>query len=58
MPRPYPVADSAKVDCGNCYGQGCGSCDGRGWVETQEGREEREAAEDARADAIRKGEWV
>jgi hypothetical protein len=30
---------------------GCISCSGRGWHETDEGREEREQAEDDRADA-------
>lgn len=57
MTRPYPVADQHKLDCGNCYGNGCLSCNNRGWVESDEGREEREDAEDRRADAIRKGEW-
>lgn len=55
--RKYPVADAHKVECGNCYGNGCFCCGNRGWNETEEGREEREAAEDYRADAIRKGEW-
>lgn len=57
MTRPYPVADQHKADCGNCYGNGCSSCAGRGWIETEEGRESREDAEERRADAIRKGEW-
>lgn len=51
-----PVHDSHKVDCGNCYGMGCIACSNRGWHETTEGREEREAEEDRRADARRKGE--
>ena len=55
--RPYPVADRHKLDCGNCYGNGCASCSNRGWIESDEGREEREDAEDRRADAIRKGEY-
>ena len=57
MTRPYPVAESAKADCGNCYGNGCLTCGMRGWIETEEGRDSREDAEDRRADAIRKGEW-
>ena len=57
MTRPYPVAESAKADCGNCYGNGCLSCGMRGWIETEEGRDSRQDAEDRRADAIRKGEW-
>ena len=57
MTRPYPVADRHKIDCGNCYGNGCGFCSNRGWIESEEGREEREDAEERRADAIRKGEW-
>lgn len=57
MVRPYPVADCHKVDCGSCYGNGCTSCNGRGWHETSDGMEDREEAEDRRADAIRKGEW-
>jgi hypothetical protein len=55
--RRYPVADKHKVDCGTCYGNGCSGCDNRGWIESSEGREEREDAEERRADAIRKGEW-
>lgn len=50
--RPLPVHDAHKVDCPYCYGNGCMPCLGRGWVETAEGREEREAAEDDRADAM------
>lgn len=52
--RKLPVHDDHKVDCGHCYGNGCLYCSNRGWVETEEGREEREAAEDDRADAWRK----
>lgn len=51
--RPLPVSDRHKVDCLHCYGNGCAYCSGRGWFETAEGREEREAAEDDRADAMR-----
>lgn len=51
-----PVADRHKVECGSCYGHGCSGCNNRGWTESAEGREEREAEEDARADARRKGE--
>lgn len=51
--RPIPVRDRHKVDCPNCYGNGCAMCSHRGWFETQEGREEREDAEDDRADAVR-----
>lgn len=51
-----PVADQHKADCPSCYGNGCSDCHGRGWLETAEGREEREAEEDRRADARRKGE--
>ncbi len=51
-----PVADRHKAECGNCYGNGCGSCGYRGWNETEEGRAEREDEEDRRADARRKGE--
>lgn len=57
MHRPYPVADRHKVEHSDCYGNGCWSCGGRGWFESEEGREDREDAEDRRADAIRKGEW-
>jgi len=52
--RPLRVQDRHKVDCSNCYGNGCAYCSGRGWHESAEGREEREAAEDDRADAERK----
>lgn len=48
-----PVADRHKVDCGNCYGNGCGSYGNRGWVETEEGREEREEAEERRGEEMR-----
>lgn len=51
------VPDHHKVECGNCYGHGCRCCMNRGWHESEEGRAEREDAEDRRADAIRKGEW-
>lgn len=47
-----PVID--KVDCPLCYGNGCEMCHNRGWIETEAGREEREAEEDRRADAARK----
>lgn len=56
MTSRLPVADEHKIDCGFCYGNGCGSCGYRGWNESEEGREEREAEEDRRADARRKGE--
>lgn len=52
-----PVAHRHKAECGRCYGNGCSDCGNRGWHETDEGREEREAEEDRRADAKRKGEW-
>lgn len=51
--RPLRVQDCHKEDCARCYGNGCASCSGRGWHETEEGRAEREAAEDDRADALR-----
>jgi len=51
--RRLPVKDCHKAECGSCYGMGCASCSGRGWHETQEGRIEREQAEDDRADAMR-----
>tara|TARA_R110000772_G_scaffold89304_2_gene185123 strand:- start:13402 stop:13581 length:180 start_codon:yes stop_codon:yes gene_type:complete len=57
MVRPCRVSDRHKIDCGNCYGNGCADCCHRGWFETAEGREEREEAEDYRADSIRKGEY-
>ena len=50
----FRVPESARVDHSPCYGNGCPGCDGRGWVETEEGREDREAAEDEAADAARK----
>lgn len=55
--RRFPVADQHKVEHDACYGMGCFACGNRGWFESDEGREEREDAEDRRADAIRKGEW-
>jgi hypothetical protein len=51
-----PVASEHKVECGWCYGNGCGSCGNRGWTESAEGREEREDEEERRDDARRKGE--
>lgn len=54
--RPLPVAASSKIEHDACYGQGCFACENRGWFESTEGREEREAEEDRRADARRKGE--
>lgn len=53
MARRYPVADRHKIDCGYCYGNGCFVCGNRGWTESEEGRREREQAEDDRADAER-----
>ena len=47
------VSDRHKVDCDNCYSQGCAYCGNRGWIETAEGREEREDAEDRAADEAR-----
>lgn len=44
-------------DCWNCYGNGCAACSGKGRVESQRHREDREDYEDRKADAIRKGEW-
>lgn len=52
--RPLAVSDEHKEECSRCYGNGCASCSGRGWHESAEGREEREAAEADRADAMRK----
>lgn len=51
-----PVSPRHMEECGNCYGIGCSNCFNRGWSESAEGREEREAEEDRRADARRKGE--
>lgn len=47
------VSPAHRVDCGNCYGNGCLACGNRGWVETDAGREAREEAEDRRADERR-----
>lgn len=49
----FRVKEEHKEDCGHCYGNGCAMCHGRGWIETQEGREERESAEEDWADAER-----
>lgn len=57
MSRPFPVRDEHKIECDRCYGNGCAGCEHRGWFESADGREEREQAEDDRADAMRKGEW-
>lgn len=48
-----PEDEPDRVDCGNCYGNGCWSCGNRGWVETATGREKREDAEDRRAEDAR-----
>lgn len=42
-----------RADCAYCYSNGCAACDYRGWVETTEGREAREEAEDRKADEAR-----
>lgn len=42
-----------RVDCGNCYGNGCSSCGGKGAVETPAGREAREEWEDGAYDRAR-----
>lgn len=47
------IRDEHKIDCPNCYGNRCAQCSYRGWFESKEGREEREAAEDDAADAAR-----
>lgn len=47
-----PVPERHRAEC-DCYGEGCSKCAGRGWHETEEGREEREAEEDRRADEAR-----
>lgn len=41
------------ADHSTCYGQGCMGCGFTGRVETAEGREAREEAEDRRADERR-----
>lgn len=51
MPRRFQVPERHKVECDHCYGHGCSYCGRRGWHESEEGRLEREAAEDERADA-------
>ncbi len=43
----------AWEDCGNCYGNGCSSCGGKGRVETAAGREAREEWEDGAYDRAR-----
>ena len=45
--------EPARADCGNCYGNGCASCGGKGWVETAAGREAREEWEDGAYDRAR-----
>jgi hypothetical protein len=41
-----PVADQHKIECANCYGNGCFVCGGRGWTESEVGMLEREDAEE------------
>jgi hypothetical protein len=48
-----PDDEPARADCGNCYGNGCGSCAGKGWVETDAGRIAREEWEDGAYDRDR-----
>jgi hypothetical protein len=45
--------ERTREDCGNCYGNGCGSCGNKGWIETEAGREAREAWEDGAHDRDR-----
>lgn len=43
----------SRVDCPSCYGNGCLACDGRGWVESAEDREQREIDDGDQADRER-----
>lgn len=43
-------SEPMRTDCGNCYGNGCSSCGGKGWVETEAGRIAREEWEDGAYD--------
>lgn len=47
------VPDHHRVECDNCYGNGCLSCGMRGWFETDESREAREDWEDGAYDRDR-----
>lgn len=54
LENDYPADDEPhRADCGNCYGNGCSSCGGKGWVETAAGREAREEWEDGAYDRDR-----
>jgi hypothetical protein len=48
-----PEDEPDRVECGNCYGNGCSSCGMRGTVETVAGRERREEWEDGAYDRAR-----
>ena len=42
-----------RHDCPRCYGHGCSDCEHRGWIETLRGRQQREEAEEWRAEQRR-----
>lgn len=52
------VPDQYRDEHSACYGMGCFVCEGRGWFESEEGREAREEAEERRYEERREERWT